>query len=289
MTNELTNIQSKFLELLPNPTNGVSLYTGFGAGAYGNVKSFGGNTIRENSARVDVALSKSSELQRIWNHPMSQWNWKHLNLSHLSEWRNIRQIAAELASKRDALNEAKWKYVENEIKIAEYEEQLEELTASNANKFEILRTQLEIAKLRENMANHITYVEGAMKDVLTLSEVYDSFVEKYKTFTEEDFEKAEAKSHLTRSLSQCLRDIREHGRITKGEQEYLEQIGLNPSKIHQSLLEYLQKFETAENANWDVEILHKYIDDFSDFLLPHTNKKMLIMGYPENVNTSITY
>lgn len=279
--NELAELPN----ILPSIEENKRIPIALGLTAFGNTKSFGGLTLKENALKVDEVFEKTSKIQKIWNHPMSQWQWKHSNLSYHSEWKNIRQIAAELASKKAALDEAKWKYIENEINL---QEKLEKLETLELNRYDRLRLQLEIAKLQEGMKQSITYLEGAMKDVLTISDLYDFYAEKYKNFTEEDFENAEAKSHLQRSLVQCLRDVREHGTITKGEQEYLEQIGVNPSKVQQSLTEYLV-IEGAETTNWDVGVLHKFIEEFSEFLLPHANKKMILMGFSQNANKSITF
>jgi hypothetical protein len=97
-----------------------------------------------------------------------------------------------------------------------------------------------------------------MKDVITLSALYDELKAPYENYTEEDFEREEAKSHLKRSLSQSLRDIRQSGRITKGEQEYLEQIGVNPGKIEADMLEYLQFEKTG--ADYSVTAMYEFLD-----------------------------
>ena len=94
----------------------------FGKGSLARTESFGGNSLVENSQKVDHAIQNTNELQNIWNHSHSQWMWKHLNLAYHSPHKNMRQIAAEMNRKKAALNEAKWKHVQNEVKIKKIEE-----------------------------------------------------------------------------------------------------------------------------------------------------------------------
>ena len=199
---------------------GKSIAEVFMATNLAEVKSFGGLTIAENAKKVDLAIANVAETERIWNRSHSQWTWRHINLSYAAPMKNLRQVSAEMTRKREALEEAKWNYLKNEIKLKQKEERL----AKEKDPLKSQLIEIDIAQLKSGMANGMKYVEGAMKDVLTLSNLYDDLKDKFSDYTEEDFEKEEARSHLKRSMVQCLRDVRQSGRITKGEQEYLEQI-----------------------------------------------------------------
>ena len=240
------------------PSDNSSFSIGFNK-EYAKLPSFGNKTFEENVAKIDSIFVKTNELQKIWNHSMSQFMWKSLNLTTQSEYRNIRQVAAELASKKSALSSAKWNYLKGEIKLLELEDKLKELESDpNQNKIKILKLQTKIMRIRENLTESLTYIEGAMKDVMVIDEVYDKFKEKYQNFSEEEFEKEEAKSNLIRALSQSLRDVRERGSITKGEQEYLENMGLNPSKVLIDLKSYLENVESKETTDYGC-----FIEQFS--------------------------
>lgn len=233
----------------------------FGRGTVKAEKSFGNTSLLVNSTKVDHAIQNVEELQNIWNHSHSQWTWKHLNLSYHSPHKNMRQIAAEMAKKKAALNEAKWKHVEAEIKIRKIEEELQKEGLDYWREVEL---KVKLTKLKESLAEGVTYIEGAMKDVLVLNELYEQLKAKVSGFSEHDIEKEETKSHLKRSIVQCIRDIRQSGSISKGEQEYVEQIGVNPMKLQAVLRAYVEN--EAKQETWDVSGLYEFVDRITDEL-----------------------
>ncbi len=243
-----------------------------------DLESFGGKSLIENAKEVEQALARTEPLQGIFNHSHSQWTWRHLVLSYLSSSRNLRQIIAELAKKRDALWEAKWRCIERNQDIKELTAQLEdEVKQVTTGEFERTRLEIALQKKREEQEMSIKRIEGAMKDVLTLTKFYDDLCEKYNIKTEEDFEKQESFSHLCRALTQAIRDIRQSGRISTGNQEYLEQIGINPSKVFSKLLSHIEREMASEE--WGTETLHVFVTDLATKLVPYTEKRMDRMGY----------
>lgn len=235
----------------------------FGRGVTANTPSFGALTFAENAARTDLALKNVGELQNIWNHSHSQWSWKHLNLSYHAPHKNMRQIAAEISRKKSALNEAKWRQVEAELKVRKIEEEL--MTNTNLDHWREVELKIKLTKLKEGIAEGVTYIEGAMKDVLTLNELFEQLKAKVSNFSEADIEKEETKSHLKRALVQSIRDVRMSGSITKAEQEYLEQIGINPMKVQNLLRAYVQK--EAQEESWDVTGLYSFVDELTNELV----------------------
>lgn len=235
----------------------------FGQGVTANTQSFGSLTFAENAKRTDLALQNVGELQNIWNHSHSQWSWKHLNLSYHSPHKNMRQIAAEISGKKAALNEAKWRQVEAELKIRKIEEEL--MNNTNLDHWREVELKIKLTKLKEGISDGVTYIEGAMKDVLTLNELFEQLKARVANFSEADIEKEETKSHLKRALVQSIRDIRMSGIITKAEQEYLEQIGINPMKVQNLLRAYVEK--ESKEESWDVSGLYKFVDELTDELV----------------------
>ena len=236
-----------------------------------DLPSFGGKSLIENVAAVDDALAKTKYLQDIFNKSHSQWAWRHLTISYLSPTRNLRQIAAELDRKRGALWEAKWRCIERHQDIDELNEQIKEQHPPSR------RLELALQRKIEEQAMATTKIEGAMKDVLTLSSLYDDLIEKYDIRTEADFEANETYSHLCRSLIQALRDIRQYGIITSGNQEYLEQIGIVPTKV---LLELKSRIEhEAASDEWGTRDLHDYICNLAKKLEPYAAQRMELMGF----------
>lgn len=259
----------------------------FGAGSLAKTESFGGRSLSENTALVDKALENTNELQNIWNRSHSQWDWKHLNLHYHGDFKNVRQLAAEINRKKQALDEAKWKHVKNEISIKKIEEKLQD---ENLDYWTEIDYQIKLAQKREGMATGMVYIEGAMKDILALNDLYEQMKEKFDGFTEDDFEREESKSHLKRSVVQCIRDVRQTGAITKGEQEYLEQIGVNPSKMLLLIREYINKEEMK--TDWSVTGLHKFVADLVDELIDVMKvdeTKMKLMGFNPDPSTLLSH
>lgn len=233
----------------------------FGRGTIQGTQSFGNTSLSVNSEKVDKALQNVDELQSIWNHSHTQWTWRHLNLSYHEPYKNMRQIAAEMARKKAALNEAKWKHVEAEIKIRKIEEELQKEGLDYWREVEL---KVKLTKLKEGLAEGSTYIEGAMKDVLTLNHLFEELKSKISDFSEYDIEKQETKGHLKRSIVQCIRDVRQAGCISKGEQEYVEQIGVNPMKLQALLRAYVEN--EAKQDTWDVSGLYEFVDKLADEL-----------------------
>jgi len=260
----------------------------FGKTSLAPKESFGQVTFKENIEKVDKALANVGDLQNIWNHSHTQWMWKHINLSWLSPHKNMRQISAEVTRKKGALNEAKWKHIQNELKIKKIEEELE--NPEGLTKWREIELNIKLAQLREGLAEGATHIEGAMKDILALNELYEQLKDKISDFSEEDIEAEETRTHLKRSIVQCIRDVRQSGSITKGEQEYMEQIGVNPSKIQRLLREYVKAEETSEN--WDVSDLYTFVDELVVELTEKHKvdiKRMELQGFDPNYIGNITY
>ena len=266
----------------------VAMSDVFGKGSLAVKESFGGVTFKDNSEKVDVAIQNTNELHNIWNHSHTQWMWKHLNLSWHAPLKNMRQISAEISRKKGALNEAKWKHVQNEVKIKKIEEELSK--PELLDYWREVDLKIKLAQLQEGLAEGSTHIEGAMKDILALNELFEQLKSKVSSFSEEDVEKEETKTHLKRSIVQCIRDIRQGGSITKGEQEYLEQIGVNPMKMQNILREYV-KAEAAADS-WDVSGLYEFVDGVVEELAERhqvDKVRMNLQGFESEAIGNITY
>jgi hypothetical protein len=200
----------------------------------------------------------------------------------------MRQIAAEVARKRQALNEAKWNQIKTEVKIKKIEEQL--AAPENLDYWAEVDLNIKLAEHREKLAEGMSYVEGAMKDILALNELFEQLKRKTDTFNELDIEKEESKVHIKRSIVQCIRDVRQSGFISKGEQEYLEQIGVNPSKMMMKIKEYVQ--QEARQESWDVAILHEFVEKAASELIDNykvDQVRLTLMGFDSIPLEEITY
>ena len=242
------------------------------------IPSFGGNTLPENVEKAETALAELEPLGKIWNHSHSQWMWRHLNLSSFSPIKNLRQISAEISRKKSALIEVKFSYYRKQISL----EKINQLLDESEEGLERTELQVDKAEIESGMAGTRLAIEGALKDVLTLHDLYLQIKEQTGEITEADAEAVESLTHLQRSIQQCLRDIRQFGSITKGEQEYLEQIGVNPSKMQHTLQAYL---EEEERSDWSTAGLAKFVQELSDELINVYKvdiTRMKVQGFDSN-------
>jgi len=288
--NEVALYESVTKDIVATPAQEYSLPISqvLGRGLAVKEESFGGRSLVENAQMVDKAIVNTNELQNIWNHSHSQWTWKHINLSYHSPWKNMRQIAAEVSSKKRALNDAKWRQVENEMKMRKLEEKLADET--QLDYWEAVKLKIKLAKMKEGIAEGTVIIEGAMKDILALNDMYEQLKGKVSDFSEADVEREESKAHLKRSLVQCIRDVRQSGSITKGEQEYMEQIGVNPGKMQRMIKDYVRDEEKTED--WTSKGLYDFVDHVVEELIDvvEVDKiRMDIMGFEHESRDDITY
>jgi len=260
----------------------------FGHGTIAKQESFGGRSLQQNAELVDAAVNNTKDLQNIWNRSHSQWMWKHINLSYHSAEKNMRQIAAEVSRKKSALNEAKWNQIKSEIKLRKLEEKLD--SGEDLDYWTEVETKVKIAQTQESMAEGTLYIEGAMKDILSLNDIYEQLKKKLNNFNEEDLEANESKAHLKRSLVQSIRDVRQSGSITKGEQEYLEQVGVNPTKVQNIIREYVK--EEAASERWDNKGLIEFVSSLTNQLIDVAKVdqvRMEMMGFDSEYTKGISY
>lgn len=231
----------------------------YGKGMYADRKSFGGKTLVENAKLCDEAVAISAELTQIWNHAHTQFAWKHINFSNFDPILNMRQIAAEIQNKAEVVDSSKWNVLETQIKIQEVEHKISQLDESiPQQKFKKMRLMIALGSMRASEERDLLMLEGAMKDLIAIKENYDQLNKTVSGITEYEIEEDQAYSHMSRSIQQCIRDVRQSGTITKGEQEYLEQIGINPSKMLIAIKNYLIREENSEN--WDTRELFEFVD-----------------------------
>ena len=153
--------------------------------------SFGGNDLQENLKKTETALAELKPLQSIWNHSHSQWMWKHLNLSYLHPLKNMRQIAAEIARKESALEQARWKYAQKQVRAAKLEEEINR----DLDKWTQATKEVALGKLTSELGQVLILVNGCMKDILTLHDLYTQLKKQLGEIDENDVEAEESKAH----------------------------------------------------------------------------------------------
>lgn len=244
------------------------------------------------SEETQNALMKCDKAINTWNRSHSNNTWKAITIGgeHMP-LRRLRQIAAEISRKKDAMTEAKFAWLKR-VQLSEvYKEKAEDEKSPAKKKYLEIKAQ-EQKELAECL--HRPYI-GAMKDVIELSKLHDSIIEQvtkeYGKFDEEIFEMEEAKYWVKRSFAQSLRDIRAIGKISKGEQELLEQIGLDPVVVTQILSVFLNKqikvvVDNVNNLDSKVksESLDNFLDECAEKFYQASYEKMKRIGFSELID-----
>jgi len=254
-------------------------------GELANTRSFGNLTLAENVERVNKALSTIQPIHRNFGKSQSDFQIRVLRIgSAASAQRALSDVSAEVQKKQDALEENKYKIMLEQVETERLYKKLE----NEDDALERTELEIKISQSKSRLSRGMVAYEGAMKAVLSLKKTYDNLKKKCENFTEADFEKAELKSHISRTLNQSLQDMRESGGgIGKGEQAYMYGIGLNVTKVRKKLLSFLQE-ENQQEGYSNISMI-KFIDEFSDELIPHAQESIKYRGLDTEYDESIGY
>ena len=246
-------------------------------------KSYGGKSLAVNFANAEKAIAKVRYTEKIWDRSRSQWMLKYLACSNADGWLRIRQIGAEMYRKRTALSGAKFKYMKHitEAKIKR-DEMFDE---GNENKSLLL--EIEAAEMESEAAEMLVKVEGALKEIETLAQMHDELKERLGDITEEEFEKAQTKAHIKRSVMHSIRDVKECGKIRIGNAEYLEQAGLSTTAVLKDIFIFLE--EESQAGVSDTSMLHQFLDKTADKYECVAIQQAEWLGFDPNANLKFTY
>ena len=269
------NTQKKVIQLQEATTKQVAIKD-----LFPDSKSYGGNSLAVNIEKAETAIANVQYTERIWDRSRSQWMLKHLTCSQADGWLRLRQIGAEMSRKRMALNEAKFGYLKKKMKIGVKREEMDDASPANYRLLEV-----EIMELESQMQEVMVKVEGALKEVQTLSGMHDSLKEHLGEISEEEFEKAQTKGHIKRAMQQSIREVRECGRIKTGNQEYLEQSGVCVTHAFGLIIEYLKQEEHATNTT----LLYDFLDKVAEELEPVADLQLEIFGFDPKTNLNLTF
>ena len=246
-------------------------------------KSYGGNSLEENLVNAQKSIEKVQYTERIWDRSRSQHMLKFLACSNADGWLRMRQISAEMYSKRMALQTSKFGYMKRltEAKIKR-DEMLDE---KNENKKLLL--EIEATQFEAQAAEILIKFEGAMKEVETLGQMHDQLKEKLGDITEANFEKAQTKAHIKRAVMQAVREVKAGGVIRTGNAEYLEQSGMSTTSVLRDILEFIDNEE--KSGVCDTGLLHSFLDAMANKYEGAVIQQAEWLGFDPNMNMNITY
>lgn len=206
-----------------------------------------------------------------------------LTLSEATPERNIRQIHAQLESKRGALSEAQFRLLkqQNDLKRKMLRRQeILDAEVGQGTKYptemhkelDVERVDIDIEEIKSKMVDGRVHIEQAIKEIGMYQDAYDDIVETFglQNWDEVDMEHADVRYNLRRCFLQSLRSCRQIGHINEPNQEWLEQLGINPSFVQYEMLSFL---ETERKVMMDMAKENKgfgddmsAVDDFVDHL-----------------------
>ena len=246
-------------------------------------QSYGDKSLVQNLQNAEIAINKVKYTERIWDRSRSQFMLKHLTCSQADNWTRLRQVSAEMANKRMALNEAKFGYMESQVKIKMKKRKIDGETDSL--KKELL--EIQAAKMESQSSEVLVKVEGALKEIETLAIMHDQLKELIGDVSEEEFEKAQVQSHIKRAMTQSVREVRERGTIGCGNQEYLEQVGVSVMSALREIKEFLKQESDTNVAN--TSLLHSFVDDFANRYEGTAKQQADYLGFSLDADKLLTY
>ena len=117
--------------------------------------------------------------------------------------------------------------------------------------------------------------------------MHDDLKSRMGDITEEEFERAQVKSHIKRAMTQSIREVRESGVIKCGNQEYLEQVGVCVSSARSEINKYLEQERNTGVSN--TSLLHSFVDDFADRYEPVAKQQADFLGFDIEADSNLTF
>jgi hypothetical protein len=196
---------------------------------------------------TNAVLQRVDHLNAVWCRSRTRWSLGNivLTMGGSAPVRRMRQISAEIESRKAALTEAKYALMRLQAEADQAAHFLD--TEKDQDRARLL--EIEIAEKEDRIAAILRKFDGAMRDVVDLGTLYDELVKETGLITEDAIEAKEHEGHLHRAITQSIRDMRQSNTISYGNQEYLEQCGANPSACLAIIREYVSK-EASLGKNW---------------------------------------
>jgi len=234
--------------------------------------------------KLNVIASRMDEFNRGLN-AFSKTNTQlvslGLTLSEATPERNIRQIHAQVESKRGALSESQFRLLKQQNDLKRKLLRLNEIDESQVGKsakypteehkkLDIERIEIDIEEIKSKMVDGRVHMEQAIKEIGMYQDAYDDIIKTFglENWDEEDMEQADIDYNLRRCFLQSLRSCRQIHHINEPNQEWLEQMGINPSFIQFEMLQFLdteqkvmkEMMEKGEGFGDDMSAVDEFID-----------------------------
>ena len=206
------------------------------------------------AARVAEKLPEIDQATRAFDRQNSQTTLSLMSLTMLnghSPMRILRQVAAEVETRKMALNEAQVSHAECREEILELEGQ------------DDIVSEAKLRMKRHSLMTLEHKINGSIKDIATLCDAYDNLKEKHgiDEWDEVSFESEEKRHHVRRGFELMYRNLLNGGRASTSTIEYMQQYGVHPQVGFTEVNGYVQ---VCGQRIAQGELLHS--NDLEDFL-----------------------
>lgn len=213
-------------------------------------------------AKIEAGMVEQRRVAQIFGRQNSQTTAKLMSLTMLAAgpYRHLRQCAAEIERRKNALEENAIKLRRAQLEAQQARDDAEHLDGT-ARELRLLDAQ----EKEHQIATARSYVEGALKDLAALQDAYQQIRTAHNIrdgWDEADFEAGEIEHHLRSLFRLAYRDLLHTGRISSAACEYAEQFGVHPAVLHRRAAEYVAACEAEINAGRAPSIghLHAWLD-----------------------------
>jgi hypothetical protein len=176
----------------------------------------------------------------------------------------LKHILAVIEKTKSALQESYIGLKKNKIEI---KEKTEKLNIAKGTEKELLEVEIEDLLYKSDSAQN--YVNGAIRKLNFMVTQYNTIMKSMgkDRITEEEYELAESKHHISTALKQALCAARTRGGIIdEGNHIYLFDLGINGQVVQYEVLAYLQMEENllklGQEPTFDMTL--QWIDNLSE-------------------------
>lgn len=243
---------------------------------------------QEKLEKLSGQLVEFQRAKRAFGKSQSQWMDINLTASKPTPIRSARQCLAQIEKSYSAIKETEYKIkklmVEKEIKKRDWDKHIED-------NLKLKLTKIEFEEIDHQIDTAAYYFEGALKTVQTYIDAYESICKSKNIagFDELDFEYEEEEYHIKTALMQSLRAVRRCGTIDEGNQEYLEQCGIDPGVAQRLIIAFLNNQNNSTINNFSMETTHAFIHqaylDFQGLSVKESTRA----GISNQINTAAAY
>ena len=182
----------------------------------------------------------------------------------------IQQCYAQAEQKINALHDAYWNMKRGKLKIKRLLEQNTE------------ESLLEADCIESSSAQSEHYIKTAYQDLMFYLRTAEHLRKTHnipEEIPQELLTENSKKEHIRLSMRQALRDMENHGSISKGVSEHLEHYGVHPATAKALVINYLEGVhDMIKNGKLpSMAHLHEWLDHIENVLLENANDQLKLM------------